>query len=107
MPVSAAQPSLITSTLLVVAIVFPVLGTLGVGLRFYTNNIKKQKLTSDDWVCALAQLAAWGISIDILVTAGLAGVDYTHPSLDTLSAAAILLRTLWIEGFPLYSVLPL
>ncbi|XDG04702.1 hypothetical protein ABKA04_004317 [Annulohypoxylon sp. FPYF3050] len=100
-PVSAAQPSLVTSTLFAVAIVFPILGTLAVGLRFYTKFTKKQKLTSDDWVCALAQLAAWGISIDIFVAAGLAGIDYTYPSLDPLSAATIFLRTLWIEGFPL------
>ncbi|KAF3063603.1 hypothetical protein GL218_01428 [Daldinia childiae] len=101
MSVSTAQPSLVTSTLLAVAIIFPVLGTLAVGLRFYTKITKTQKLTSDDWVCALAQLAAWGISIDIFVAAGLAGIDYTYPSLDPLSAAAIFLRTLWIEGFPL------
>ncbi|KAI2625764.1 hypothetical protein GGR54DRAFT_513330 [Hypoxylon sp. NC1633] len=101
-PASAAQPSLVTSTLLAVAIAFPVLGTLAVGLRFYTKiTTKRQTLTSDDWACALAQLAAWGISIDIFVSAGLAGVDYTYPSLDPLSAATIFLRTLWIEGFPL------
>ncbi|KAL6873062.1 hypothetical protein J3F83DRAFT_760086 [Trichoderma novae-zelandiae] len=98
---SAAQPSLVTTTLLVVAIVFPILGTLAVGLRCYTRVIKKQRLSSDDWVCVLAQLAAWGISIDIFVAGGLAGVDYTYSSVDPLSAAVIFLRALWIEGFPL------
>ncbi|KAI1170443.1 hypothetical protein F4777DRAFT_583897 [Nemania sp. FL0916] len=101
-PVSAAQPSLVTSTLLGVAIAFPILGSLAIGLRFYTQIIvKKQKLSIDDWVCALAQLASWGISIDIFVAAGLAGVDYTYPSQSPLSSAIIFLRALWIEGFPL------
>ncbi|KAF2967057.1 hypothetical protein GQX73_g6513 [Xylaria multiplex] len=100
-PAYDAEPSLITSTLLAVAIVFPILGTLAVGLRFYIKTVKKQQLSSDDWVCALAQLASWGISVDIFVAAGLAGIDYTYPSLNPLSAAVIFLRALWIEGFPL------
>ncbi|PTB66984.1 hypothetical protein BBK36DRAFT_160704 [Trichoderma citrinoviride] len=98
---AAAQPSLVTTTLLVVAIVFPILGTIAVGLRCYTRIIKKQRLSSDDWVCVLAQVAAWGISIDIFVAGGLAGVDFTYSTLDPLSAAVIFLRALWIEGFPL------
>ncbi|GAP88719.1 putative integral membrane protein [Rosellinia necatrix] len=101
MPASGAPPSLVTTTLLVVAIVFPILGTLAVGLRFYIKHMKKQPLSSDDWVCALAQLASWGISIDIFVAGGLAGIDYTYPSLSHLSAPVIFLRALWIEGFPL------
>ncbi|KAJ8111240.1 hypothetical protein ONZ43_g5669 [Nemania bipapillata] len=103
MDTSAAgpQPSLVTTTLLVVAIIFPILGSLAVALRFYTKTFKKQELSSDDWVCAAAQLASWGISIDIFVAAGSAGINYTHPSLGPLSTAAIFLRTLWIEGFPL------
>ncbi|KAI1465651.1 uncharacterized protein F4812DRAFT_105310 [Daldinia caldariorum] len=98
---TTSQPSFVTSTLLAVAIVFPPLGTFAVGLQFYTKSLKKQKLSSDDWVCALAQLAAWGISVDIFVAAGLAGVDHTYQTLDPISSAIIFLRLLWIEGFPL------
>lgn len=93
---------MVTSALLAVSIVFPILGTIAVALRFLVHRkFKKQKPSSDDWVCALAQLAAWGISIDTFVAAGMAGTDYTYPSLNPLSASIIFLRTLWIEGFPL------
>ncbi|KUI67227.1 hypothetical protein VM1G_02944 [Cytospora mali] len=99
---TSSEPSMVTSALLAVSIVFPILGTIAVGLRFLVHNrVKKQKPSSDDWVCALAQLAAWGISIDTFVAAGMAGTDYTYPSLSPLSASVIFLRTLWIEGFPL------
>lgn len=87
------QPSLVTTPLLVVSIVFPILGTIAVGFRFLVQStIKKQKPSSDDWVCALSQVAAWGISIDTFVAAGLAGTNYTYPTLDPLSAATIFLR---------------
>lgn len=46
----------------------------------------------DDWICALAQLAAWGISIDTFVAAGMAGVEYTYPSLDSSSTSVIFFR---------------
>ncbi|KAF7531226.1 hypothetical protein G7054_g9083 [Neopestalotiopsis clavispora] len=96
------QPSMVTSALLAVSIVFPILGTIAVGLRFWVHRVvMKQKPSIDDWVCAFAQLAAWGISIDTFVAAGMAGIDYTYPSLSPLAAAVIFLRTLWIEGFPL------
>ncbi|KAL7928810.1 hypothetical protein V8C35DRAFT_317106 [Trichoderma chlorosporum] len=98
---SDAQPSLVTTTLLAIAIVAPILGTLAIGLRCYTRFFKKQNLSGDDWVCMLAQLASWANSINIFVAAGLAGVDTTHPDLSPLATATIFLRTLWIEGFPL------
>ncbi|KAL7917298.1 hypothetical protein ACQKWADRAFT_45738 [Trichoderma austrokoningii] len=98
---AAAQPSLVTTTLLVISIVAPVLGTLAVGLRCYTRTLKKQSLSGDDWVCMAAQVAAWANSINIFVAAGLAGIDFTYPSLSPLASAVVFLRCLWIEGFPL------
>lgn len=41
--------SLITSELLTVAIVFPILATAAVALRFYAYKIKSQKPNADDW----------------------------------------------------------
>lgn len=84
---------MVTSGLLAVSIVFPILGTIAVGLRFLVHrSTRKQKPSSDDWVCALAQLAAWGISIDTFAAAGLAGTNYTYPHLDAISASIIFLR---------------
>ncbi|KAL7912261.1 hypothetical protein GGI35DRAFT_310550 [Trichoderma velutinum] len=100
-PDSGPQPSLVTTTLLVITIVAPILGTLAIALRCYTRTLKKQSLSSDDWVCMVAQLASWANSINIFVAAGLAGVDFTYPSLSPLDSAVIFLRALWIEGFPL------
>lgn len=90
---TGSQPSMVTSALLGVSVVFPILGTIAVGLRFLAHcSVKKQKPSSDDWVCASAQLAAWGISIDTFVAAGMAGTNYTYPSLNPHSAAVIFLR---------------
>ena len=45
--------SLITTPLVVVAVVFPVLATAAVALRFYARRIKRQDLKADDWVILL------------------------------------------------------
>lgn len=41
--------SLVTSGLLAVAIVFPILATVAVALRFYAHKIKSQRPRADDW----------------------------------------------------------
>lgn len=46
--------SLITSALLAVAIVFPILATLAIGLRFYAHRLISLKLQSHDWTIAVA-----------------------------------------------------
>jgi len=93
----AQSPSLVTTGLLVVAIIFPILGTLAVLLRVSSNISKAKRLFLDDYVIILAQLCAWGISIDIFVAAALGGVDYTKGTV--LSATIVFLRV------GLYSVL--
>lgn len=84
------DPSLVTTSLLVVSIVLPLLGTLAIALRFYASIVKTRRLYLDDWVAALAQLCAWGISIDVFVAAALGGVD--HTTLNPLSAGVVFLR---------------
>lgn len=46
--------SLITSPLLAVAIVFPIVATLAVGLRFYAHRLTLQKLQAHDWTILIA-----------------------------------------------------
>ncbi|KAJ5938241.1 hypothetical protein N7454_004583 [Penicillium verhagenii] len=99
------SPSLVTTALLVVAIIFPILGTLAILLRVWSNLSKAKRLFLDDYVIILAQICAWGISIDIFVAAALGGVDYTKGTV--LSATIVFLRSLWIEGFVLIASLVL
>ncbi|KAK1138445.1 hypothetical protein N8T08_002501 [Aspergillus melleus] len=101
----SSGPSLVTSSLLAVAIVFPIIGTIAVAVRLYGSLAKHRKLFADDYIAVLAQLAAWGISIDMYVAAALGGVD--NASTDVLSATTIFLRALWIEGLPLITSLVL
>ncbi|PLB51304.1 hypothetical protein P170DRAFT_407100 [Aspergillus steynii IBT 23096] len=101
----SSGPSLVTTSLLVVAIVFPILGSIAVALRLYSSLSKHRRLFADDYVALLAVIAAWGISIDMYVAAALAGVNTA--TTDPLSATVVFLRALWIEGFPLISSLVL
>lgn len=56
--------SLVTSALLAVAIVFPILATLAVGLRFYAHRLMSQKLQAHDWTVAVALVR--GVSICLI-----------------------------------------
>ncbi|PYH91564.1 hypothetical protein BO71DRAFT_486146 [Aspergillus ellipticus CBS 707.79] len=100
-----ANPSLVTTSLLVVSIVFPILGTVAVSLRIFSSAYRAKRLFLDDYAIILAQLCAWGISIDIFVAAALGGVNNSTGSV--LGATIVFLRTLWIEGFPLVGSLVL
>ena len=53
--------SLITTPLLVVAIVFPILATFAVLFRFYARKIKSQRLKADDWTILLTLVNRPGI----------------------------------------------
>ena len=43
------SPAFITSGLLVLTVIFPIIATAAVGLRFYARRIKAQDLKADDW----------------------------------------------------------
>ncbi|KAJ5720786.1 uncharacterized protein N7483_008720 [Penicillium malachiteum] len=96
---SSDSPSLVTTSLLAVAIIFPILGSLAIFLRVYLSIAKVKRLFADDYVIVVAQICSWGISIDIFVAAALGGVNYTKGSV--IGATIVFLRTLWIEGFVL------
>jgi hypothetical protein len=46
--------SLITSAVVVVAVVFPLLSTAAVALRFQALKLQKAKLKADDWTVVAA-----------------------------------------------------
>ncbi|KAL7660781.1 hypothetical protein ACMYSQ_000225 [Aspergillus niger] len=99
------SPSLVTTSLLTVSIIFPILGTIAVCLRIYASFLKSRRLFLDDYIIILAQLCAWGISIDTFTAASIGGLNYTKG--DVISATIAFLRALWIEGFPLVGSLAL
>ncbi|KAJ5667373.1 hypothetical protein N7507_003237 [Penicillium longicatenatum] len=88
--------TIITTDLLVVAIVLPILRTVAVLLRLWSNLAKLNRLFLDDHVIILAQLCVWGMSINVYVGATLGGVNQIKGT--ALSAATVSLRTLYIEG---------
>jgi hypothetical protein len=48
------QGSLVTTALLVVAIIFPILASISVAVRIYARTFKQSKLKADDWTIILA-----------------------------------------------------
>ncbi|KAK6811102.1 hypothetical protein RU639_012903 [Aspergillus parasiticus] len=101
----ASSPSLISTALLAVAIIFPILATLAVALRIWSNTYKAKRLFADDYVIIMALVCAWGVPIDVYVAAGLGGVN--ESILPPLEAARVFLRALWVEIFPLIASLVL
>ena len=45
--------SLVTVTLFVIAVLFPILATISIALRFWARRIKRQKWLGDDWMITL------------------------------------------------------
>lgn len=88
------SPSPVSTSLLTVSIIFPVLGTIAVCLRIYASLIKTRRLFLDDYIIILAQLCAWGISIDTFTAASIGGVSYIKG--DALSATIAFLRVSFV-----------
>ena len=55
---SERAPSTITQLLLAVAIVFPLLATFAVIIRFYARKMKSQSLRADDWMIVFTLVRA-------------------------------------------------
>ncbi|KAL9101691.1 MAG: hypothetical protein Q9163_003077 [Psora crenata] len=110
--------SLVTGSLLVVTIVFPILATVAVILRFYARRIKSQPFRADDWTIVLSlvrsglhfsrhgqekteskQIMCWASAIIIYVAGAIGGIDTT--SMNPMAAARLFFKCLWILGLPL------
>lgn len=76
----AQNPSLVTTALLTVAIVFPILATIAVAPRVWSTISKNKQLFLDDYILILALIFAWGVPIDIYVAAARGGVDHSTKS---------------------------
>lgn len=110
--------SLVSTTLLAVSIVFPILATGAVGLRFLARKVKSQELMADDWMIVLSlvrlklppmpvaseregqrereretkytQVMCWSISINTITTVAIGGLNTTM--LDPIAAARLFIR---------------
>ena len=54
MPTAIVIPSIITTALIVVTVIFPLLATVAIGLRFYARGIAKKGAYAEDWVILAA-----------------------------------------------------
>lgn len=84
------NPSLVTTTLLTVAIIFPIAASIAVALRIWSTLQRVKRLFPDDYILLLALICAWGVPIDVYVAAGRGGINYT--SATPLEAAHIFLQ---------------
>jgi hypothetical protein len=91
--------SLFTPALIVVSVVFPVLATVTVGLRFYVKHMRKVSLYWDDWTILISlvhaalplnfgeanrttQALCWSLSIITWVMAPSIGINHVKMSPD-------------------------
>ncbi|KAF3404180.1 hypothetical protein DPV78_003381 [Talaromyces pinophilus] len=100
----ADNPSLVTTSLLTVAIISPLLATLAVALRIWSTHQRVKRLFRDDYMIVLNMICAWGVPIDVYVAAGRGGINHSTPPLE---AVHIFLEALWVEVFLLLASLVL
>jgi hypothetical protein len=91
----ADNPSLVTTSLLTVAIIFPILATLAVVLRIWSTLQRAKRLFLDDYMIVLSIVCAWGVPIDIYVAAGRGGIN--HSTAPPLEAARIFLEVIYLQ----------
>ena len=91
----ADNPSLVTTSLLTVAIIFPLLATLAVALRIWSTHQRVKRLFLDDYMIVLSMICAWGVPIDVYVAAGRGGIN--HSSAPPLEAAHIFLQVIHLQ----------
>ncbi|KAK8043766.1 hypothetical protein PG994_012604 [Apiospora phragmitis] len=82
-PAAASDLSLITTDLIVVSAVFPVLSAIAILLRFKARRVTKAGLEADDWWILATWIFTFGLSIVVWVFAQIMGID--HYKTDTLT----------------------
>ncbi|OTA96135.1 hypothetical protein M434DRAFT_28222 [Hypoxylon sp. CO27-5] len=69
-------PALITTALIVVSVVFPILSLVAIYFRYKARSSLGRRLGSDDWWLATSWLSSLAISITVWTFAGIAGVNF-------------------------------
>jgi len=93
-------PSVITTALIAITVVLPLLSTAIVGLRFYARSISKKGIGAEDWTIFSALILLWAMSVNVWVAGSILGVD-VYKGVDPIEAAELSIRTTWIDGFML------
>ncbi|OTA98360.1 hypothetical protein M426DRAFT_69960 [Hypoxylon sp. CI-4A] len=81
----ADNPSLITTALVVVSVIFPLLSLGAVLLRFKARSARKARLQSDDWWITVTWLSSIALSINVWVYAAQIGIN--EVKVDALTGA--------------------
>ena len=87
---SGPSPSLITTALIVVSVLFPIISASSIALRILAHRWSKQPLHSDGYWIIISWFFTFGLSILVWVHAGKSGVDYYN--VDTMTGTELSLE---------------
>ncbi|KAI0198932.1 hypothetical protein F4808DRAFT_231209 [Astrocystis sublimbata] len=93
---SAKTPCLVTTALVVVAVIFPLLSFGAITLRFYARGQSRAKLMADDWWMVAGWIFASSLSIPIWVYGSITGIDYYK--IDPLEGTTYSLQSLYVAS---------
>ncbi|KAI0889800.1 uncharacterized protein GGS22DRAFT_149182 [Annulohypoxylon maeteangense] len=91
------EPSLITTGLIVVSVIFPILSLIATCLRYKVRRRPGQGLGADDWWLAVSWIFSFAISITIWTFAGISGVNFY--TVDPYTASIDANLCLWIASW--------
>ncbi|CAI6331426.1 unnamed protein product [Periconia digitata] len=98
------QSSLITSGLLVVSVIFPLLAFASIILRWKSRRVSKQNFGSDDWSILISWITTFALSVHVWVFTPMIGIDYySNPSSVSKSLQCLFLASALVQ-IPLASV---
>ncbi|KAK4234570.1 hypothetical protein C8A03DRAFT_37651 [Achaetomium macrosporum] len=101
-------PSLITTGLIAVSVIFPVVSASSILLRLWARRKSRQSLHADDWWIIASWFLTLGLSILVWVFTARSGIDFYRPDVDFLTGTENSLELIFISScyvqFPLAAV---
>jgi len=100
------SPSLITTALIVITILFPIISAVAIWLRVLARSKSKQPLLADDYFIFASWFLSLGLSILVWVYAGKSGINYYN--VDFLTGTEDSLELVYLSSvyvqWPLFAV---
>ncbi|OTB02474.1 hypothetical protein M426DRAFT_322575 [Hypoxylon sp. CI-4A] len=95
---SAAEPTpcLVTTSLVIISVIFPLLSLAATVLRFHARGVQTANLRADDWWMVASWILAFFPSINVWVFGSLTGLDYYK--IDPLKGATFSLQCLYVAS---------
>ncbi|KAI1373129.1 hypothetical protein F4677DRAFT_430333 [Hypoxylon crocopeplum] len=93
---STQTPCLVTTALVVVSVVFPILSLAATIGRFKARGMSRAKLLADDWWMVASWVLAFFLSINVWVFGSLTGLDYYK--IDVLRGTSLSLQCLYVAS---------